>query len=176
MTGYNEDPVEVAREFASACAEMIHVVDLDGAFNESDSPNRAVVREIIEAIDVPIEFGGGIRSIDDIKRLCDAGVARVVVGTVAAESPDALQKFVDEFGSQICVGIDARDGRVMTRGWETATPIQATDLARSVAECGVERIIYTDIARDGALIGPNIEQTLAVAEAANVRVTASGGV
>jgi len=176
MTVYNENPVEVARAFAAAGALMIHVVDLDGAFNESASPNRAVVREIIEAVDVPIEFGGGVRTIEDVRELCDAGVARVVLGTVAAESPDALQKFVDEFASRICVGIDARDGRVMTRGWETATPILATDLARSVAECGVERIIYTDIARDGALVGPNIQQTLAVAEAANVRVTASGGV
>jgi phosphoribosylformimino-5-aminoimidazole carboxamide ribotide isomerase len=176
MTVYNEDPVEVAREFAAAGAEMIHVVDLDRAFNESDSPNRAVVREMVEAVDVPIEFGGGVRTIEDVRELCDVGVARVVVGTVAAESPDALQEFVDEFSSKICVGIDARDGRVMTRGWETATPLMAVDLARSVAECGAERIIYTDIARDGALVGPNILQTLAVAEAANVRVTASGGV
>ena len=176
MTVYNEDPVAVAREFAAAGAQMIHVVDLDGAFNESDSPNRAVVREIMEAVDVPIEFGGGIRTVEDVRELCDAGVVRVVLGTVAAESPDALQKFVDEFASRICVGIDARDGRVMTRGWETATPLMAVDLARSVAECGVERIIYTDIARDGALVGPNIQQTLAVAEASNVGVTASGGV
>ena len=176
MTVYNEDPVEVARAFAAAGAEMIHVVDLDGAFNESDSPNRAVARQIIEAVDVPIEFGGGIRTIDDVRQLCDAGVARVVLGTVAAEAPSRLKEFVGSFGSKICVGIDARDGRVMTRGWETATPLRAIDLARSVAECGVERIIYTDIARDGALIGPNIQQTVAVAEAANVRVTASGGV
>jgi len=176
MTVYNENPVAVAREFAAAGAQMIHVVDLDGAFSESDSPNRAVVREIIETVDVGIEFGGGIRTVEHVRELCDAGVARIVLGTVAAESPDALHKFVDEFSSRICVGIDARDGRVMTRGWETATPILATDLARSVAECGVERIIYTDIARDGALVGPNIQQTLAVAEAANVRVTASGGV
>ena len=176
MTVYNENPVEVARGFAAAGAQMIHVVDLDGAVHESDSPNRAVVREIIEAVDVPIEFGGGIRTIEHVRELCDAGVARVVLGTVAAESPDALQKFVHEFASRICVGIDARDGRVMSRGWETATPLLAVDFARSVAECGVERIIYTDIARDGALVGPNIQQTLAVAEAANVRVTASGGV
>jgi len=176
MTVYNEDPVAVAREFAAAGAEMIHVVDLDGAFAEGESPNRAVVRQIIKAVDVPIEFGGGIRTIEDVRQLCDAGVTRVVVGTMAAEQPDMLVKFVDEFPEKICVGIDARDGRVMTRGWETATPLMAVDLARSVAECSVERIIYTDIARDGALVGPNIEQTLAVAEAANVRVTASGGV
>jgi phosphoribosylformimino-5-aminoimidazole carboxamide ribotide isomerase len=176
VTVYNDDPVQVAREFAAAGAEMIHVVDLDGAFNEVESPNRAVVRRIVDAVDVAIEFGGGVRSLDDVQRLSDAGVARVVLGTVAAESPSTLRDFVNIFGSQICVGIDARDGRVMTRGWEMATPLMATEFARSVAECGVERIIYTDIARDGALVGPNIEQTLAVAEAANMSVTASGGV
>jgi phosphoribosylformimino-5-aminoimidazole carboxamide ribotide isomerase len=176
VTVYNENPVEVAREFSAAGAEMIHVVDLDGAFREAESPNRDVLRQIIEAVDVPIEFGGGIRTVEDVRQLCDAGVTRVVLGTVAAESPQALKEFVDAFRSRICVGIDARDGRVMTRGWETATPLLAVDLARMVVECGVERIIYTDIARDGALVGPNIEQTLAVAEAADVRVTASGGV
>ena len=176
MTVYNDNAVEVARQFASAGAEMIHVVDLDGAFTEAGSPNRAVVTKIVEAVDVPIEFGGGVRTIDDVRQLCDAGVARVVLGTLAAESVDSLRQIVDEFSTQICVGIDARDGRVMTRGWESATPLLATDLARSVAECGVERIIYTDIARDGMLSGPNIQQTLAVAEAANISVTASGGV
>ena len=176
VTVYNDDPVQVAREFAAAGAEMIHVVDLDGAFNEVESPNRAVLRRIVDAVEVAIEFGGGVRSLDDVQRLSDAGVARVVLGTVAAESPSRLKEFVNTFGSQICVGIDARNGRVMTRGWETPTSLTATELARSVAEWGVERIIYTDIARDGALVGPNIQQTLAVAEAANVRVTASGGV
>jgi len=176
VTVYSEDPVEVARAFAAAGAEMIHVVDLDGAFNEAESPNRAVVRRIVDAVNVPIEFGGGVRSLDDVQQLCDAGVAQVVLGTVAAEDHSRLKEFVSSFGSRICVGIDARDGRVMTRGWESATPLMATDLARSVAECGVERIIYTDISRDGALTGPNIEQTLAVARSANVKVTASGGV
>ncbi len=176
VTVYNENPVEVAQEFASAGAEMIHVVDLDGAFNEADSPNRSVVGKIVDAVDVPIEFGGGVRSLEDVQDLCDAGVARVVLGTVAAESPGALTDFVTQFSSKICVGIDARDGRVMSRGWETSTPVMAVDLARSVAKCGVERIIYTDIARDGTLSGPNLEQTLAVIRAGNVRVTASGGV
>src|SRR5215212_7390264 len=176
VTVYNENPVEVAKEFAAAGAEMIHVVDLDGAFNEGDSPNRAVVRRIVEAVDVLIEFGGGIRSLEDVQQLCDAGVARVVLGTLAAESPGSLKGFVNRFGSKICVGIDARDGRVMTRGWEAATTVMAVDLARSVAECGIARIIYTDIARDGTLGGPNIEQTLGVARSADVRVTASGGV
>ena len=176
VTVYNESPVDVAKEFASAGAQMIHVVDLDGAFSEADSPNRTVVQKILEAVDVPIEFGGGVRSPDDVQVLCDQGVARVVLGTVAAESQDSLDDFVRRFSSKICVGIDARDGRVMSRGWENSTPIDAIELARSVAARGVERIIYTDIARDGTLVGPNIEQTLAVVRAANVRVTASGGV
>ncbi|HEX5886673.1 MAG TPA: 1-(5-phosphoribosyl)-5-[(5-phosphoribosylamino)methylideneamino]imidazole-4-carboxamide isomerase [Pyrinomonadaceae bacterium] len=176
MTVYNEDPIAVAKEFASTGAEMIHVVDLDGAFNEADSPNRTVVKKIVDAVDVPIEFGGGVRSLEDVQQLCDSGVARVVLGTLAAESPDSLKAFVDRFSSTICVGIDARDGRVMSRGWETSTPLIAIDLARSVASRGVQRIIYTDISRDGMLVGPNVEQTLAVVRAGNVRVTASGGV
>jgi phosphoribosylformimino-5-aminoimidazole carboxamide ribotide isomerase len=176
MTVYNENPVAVAEKFAAAGAEMIHVVDLDGAFSGAESPNRAVVREIVEAVDVPVEFGGGVRSLEDVRDLCKLGVARVVLGTVAAESPHLLKDIVSEFSARVCVGIDARDGRVMTRGWESATPLLAVELARSVAECGVERIVYTDIARDGMLGGPNIEQTLAVARAANVKVTASGGV
>jgi phosphoribosylformimino-5-aminoimidazole carboxamide ribotide isomerase len=176
VTVYNDDPVAVAREFAAAGAEMIHVVDLDGAFSESDSPNRAVVKRMLETVDVPIEFGGGVRSLGDAQVLAEAGVARIVLGTVAAESPDSLKEFVDRFAAKICVGIDARDGRVMSRGWETCVSLRAVELARLVAFCGVERIIYTDISRDGTLVGPNIEQTLAVVRAANVRVTASGGV
>ena len=176
VTVYNDDPVSVAKEFASAGAEIIHVVDLDGAFSEADSPNRAVLSKILETVDVPVEFGGGVRSLEDAELVAGQGVARIVLGTVAAESPDRLKEFVERFSSKICVGIDARDGRVMSRGWEAETSIDAVELARTVARCGVERIIYTDIARDGTLVGPNIEQTLNVARAANVRVTASGGV
>ena len=176
VTVYNEYPVAVAKEFAAAGAEMIHVVDLDGAFSGSGSPNREVVKQIVADADVLVEFGGGIRSFEDVQELCDAGVARVVLGTVAAESPQLLKDLVGRFGTRICVGIDARDGRVMTRGWEATSTVMAVDLARSVAECGVKRIIYTDIARDGMLVGPNIEQTLAVVRAAQVSVTASGGV
>jgi phosphoribosylformimino-5-aminoimidazole carboxamide ribotide isomerase len=176
VTVYNDDPVAVAKEFAAAGAEMIHVVDLDGAFSEPESPNRAVVRSMLETVAVPIEFGGGVRSLGDAQVLAEAGVARIILGTVAAESPDSLKEFVGRFAAKICVGIDARDGRVMSRGWETPTSLNAVELARSVASCRVERIIYTDISRDGTLVGPNIEQTLAVVRAANVHVTASGGV
>jgi phosphoribosylformimino-5-aminoimidazole carboxamide ribotide isomerase len=176
VTVYDENPVEVARQFARAGAQMIHVVDLDGAFAGGESPNRAVVKKIVAALEVPIEFGGGVRSLDDVQQLCDSGVARIVLGTVAVESPDLLRKLVSRFAEKICVGIDARNGRVMTRGWESETQMEAVDLARFVVGCGVQRIIYTDISRDGMLTGPNVEQTVAVARAANVRVTASGGV
>lgn len=176
VTVYHHDPVAVAKEFAAAGAQMIHVVDLDGAFSGVGSANRAVVKRIIEAVDVPVEFGGGIRTIEDVEELCASGVARVVLGTVAAEEPELLQTFVDRYGARICVGIDARDGRVMTRGWEVESSVQAVELARSMAARGVARIVYTDIARDGMLVGPNLEQTLAVARAADVKVTASGGV
>src|SRR5215204_4555125 len=101
-TVYNENPVQVAKEFASAGAEMIHVVDLDGAFNEQDSPTRAVVRRIVEEIEVPVEFGGGVRSLEDAQELCDAGVARIVLGTVAAETPEALKEFVKRFSAKVC--------------------------------------------------------------------------
>lgn len=176
VTVYDENPVAVAQSFADAGAEMIHVVDLDGAFQGGESRNRTVLAKIVEAVDVPIEFGGGIRSREEVQHLCELGIGRVVLGTVAAESPAHLRGFVDRFGSRVCVGVDARDGHVMTRGWETATRVMAVELARVVAGCGVERIVYTDIARDGMLTGPNVEQTLAVVRAAKVHVTASGGV
>lgn len=176
VTVYDENPVEVAKQFARAGARMIHVVDLDGAFAGGESPNRAVVRKIAAAIDVPIEVGGGVRTMDDVQQLCDAGVARIVIGTVAVESPNLLRELVTRFAEKICVGIDARNGIVMTRGWLSETQIDALGLARFVASSGIKRIIYTDISRDGMLTGPNVEQTVSVARAANVHVTASGGV
>jgi phosphoribosylformimino-5-aminoimidazole carboxamide ribotide isomerase len=176
VTVYDENPVAVAKQFACAGARMIHVVDLDGAFKGGESPNRAVVKRIVQAVAVPVEFGGGVRTIDDVQQLSDAGVARVVLGTVAVESPNLLADLVARFGEKICVGIDARNGQATTHGWEKETRIEAKDLAARVVSCGVRRIIYTDIARDGMLTGPNIEQTVAVARAANVHVTASGGV
>jgi phosphoribosylformimino-5-aminoimidazole carboxamide ribotide isomerase len=176
VTVYDADPVEVAKQFARAGAQMIHVVDLDGAFQGGESANRSVVKQILAAVDVPIEFGGGVRSFADAKQLSDAGVARVVLGTVAAESPELLRELIGAFGEKICVGIDARDGLVTTRGWETVTRITSVELAKRVAAWGVARIIYTDIARDGTLTGPNLEQTVAVARAAKIHVTASGGV
>ena len=176
VTTYSDDPVEVARGFASEGAQTIHIVDLDAAFDGAESRNRAVVREIARQVNVLIQFGGGIRSESDVESLLECGVGRIVIGTLAAESPEMVEKMVKSFGARVAVGIDARDGVVMTRGWEQATGLAATDCAVAVARLGVERIIYTDIKRDGMLSGPNIEQTLAIARATHIQVTASGGV
>jgi phosphoribosylformimino-5-aminoimidazole carboxamide ribotide isomerase len=176
VTTYDAEPVDVARQFELDGATMIHVVDLDRAFGESDSPNRRVLKSILASVVTPIEFGGGVRTVDDARLLSDLGVARIVLGTVACESPELTEEMVARFGSKICVGIDARDGIVMTRGWEASSGKDAIQLAREVAALGVQRIVYTDIARDGMLTGPNISQTVAVARAAQVKITASGGV
>jgi phosphoribosylformimino-5-aminoimidazole carboxamide ribotide isomerase len=173
---YQGDPVELARKFADAGAEMLHVVDLDGAFGVAGSPNRLVARQIFAAVKMPVEFGGGVSSAADVSALLDAGAARVVIGTLAAESSARLRELAQRFGARVCVGIDAHGGKVSLRGWEQRTEILALDLARRVAGDGIARIVYTDISRDGMLAGPNIEQTVAVARTSGLQVTASGGV
>ncbi|HEY6802839.1 MAG TPA: 1-(5-phosphoribosyl)-5-[(5-phosphoribosylamino)methylideneamino]imidazole-4-carboxamide isomerase [Pyrinomonadaceae bacterium] len=175
-TTYGDDPIAVARSFEAAGAGRIHVVDLDGAFSGVESSNRAVVKEIVASVGVPVQFGGGVRSVKDIEALVESGVALVILGTLATESIDQLKLLLDQFGNGICVGIDARDGVVMKHGWAAATNLSAIEFATEVAKLGIERVIYTDIKRDGMLTGPNIEQTIALARAAQVKVTASGGV
>lgn len=173
---YDGDPVERARAFAAEGAPMIHVVDLDGAFAEEGSPNRGIARRIFESAGVPVQFGGGVRAEDDVARLLGWGAARVVVGTLAVESPALLAGLAEKFGERIAVGIDAREGRVVTRGWERQEELAAVELAARVAAAGVARIVYTDVARDGMMGGVNAEQTCAVARASGVPVVASGGV
>lgn len=175
-TVYDGDPVEIARGFAEAGATMLHVVDLDGAFAERGSPNRKVARRIIGALEIPVQFGGGLREISDVHELIESGAARVVVGTLVLESQETLTRLVELFGARVAVGIDARAGRVVTRGWEKQEDVTAVELAARVAALGVSRIIYTDVARDGTLEGVNVEQTCAVARASGLPVTASGGV
>ena len=174
---YKGDPIEVARSFESDGARMLHVVDLDAAFSDDPSTNRRLLGEIIQAIEIPVQFGGGLRSLADVKRVIKLGVTRVVIGTLAVESTETLKELVRSFGSdRIAVGIDARDGEVMVRGWEREAKIRTVELAHEVAKAGVERIIYTDVARDGMLAGVNIEQTLLLARESGLKVTASGGV
>jgi phosphoribosylformimino-5-aminoimidazole carboxamide ribotide isomerase len=173
---YDGDPVEIARGFEAAGARMLHVVDLDGAFAEGNSPNRGVARRIIEAVKIPVQFGGGLRQTNDVRDMIECGAARVVLGTLVVESSELLAQLVELFGARIAVGIDARDGKVVTRGWERQEDIAATELAERVAGCGVSRIIYTDVARDGMLGGVNVKQTCAIARRSGLPVTASGGV
>lgn len=176
VTIYDEDPISVARNFAAAGARMLHVVDLDAAFGADNTANRRVIQTILRTVDVPVQFGGGVRKSADIRRLIDAGVHRVVLGTIAAESTDTLEELAREFGSKICVAIDACDGQVLVRGWETTTQLKTIDLAKGISRAGLDRIIYTDTTRDGMLTGPNLEQTTNVARASQLKVTASGGI
>jgi phosphoribosylformimino-5-aminoimidazole carboxamide ribotide isomerase len=177
VTSYDGNPVEIARAFQGAGAQILHIVDLDGAFSENKDRNREVLKDVIRAIDIPVQFGGGMRTIQDVEEVLSLGVTRVVVGTVAAESPDTLTEMVQLFSpSAIVVGIDARDGQVVTHGWETREQLDALTLARRVAGLGVERIVYTDVQRDGTLVGVNIEQTCLIAQVSRVKITASGGV
>ena len=173
---YDGDPAEIAKKFENAGARMLHVVDLDGAFADRNSKNRKVVRRIIRAVEIPVQFGGGLRSVTDVQQMIEFGAAQVVIGTLAAESPETLEKFVQLFGFRVCVGIDARRGVVLTHGWEKEGKLSAAALARRVADAGVDRIVYTDVARDGMLSGVNLEQTCSIARESGLRVTASGGV
>ena len=175
-TTYDADPMQTADRFVAAGAKWLHIVDLDRAFGDSESINRGVACAIAARFSVPVQFGGGVRTIKDAAEMIDAGIARVVIGTMAVEDPPAMFEMVATFGERVCVGIDARAGEVMTRGWEQKGSLSALDLARSVAAAGIKRIIYTDIARDGMLTGLNVAQTCAVARASGLPVTASGGV
>jgi phosphoribosylformimino-5-aminoimidazole carboxamide ribotide isomerase len=176
-TIYDADPIKVAKAFEKDGAQMLHVVDLDGAFGESVGRNRDVLRNLVHALTIPVQFGGGLRTPKDIEQAFTLGVARVVIGTLAVESPDLLPEIVRKFGAeQVAVGIDARNGQVVTRGWETDGPLTASTLAQRVAAAGVERIIYTDVQRDGTLTGINIQQTCMIAETSGLKITASGGV
>lgn len=176
-TVYGENPVEVARAFAADGAQMLHVVDLDAAFAVADSPNRSVLSEILKAVDLSVQTGGGVRSLADAEKLFDLGVNRIVIGTIAVENPPELERIVNRFGGErIVVGIDARDGEVMTRGWEQGGKITAVELAKQAAKVGIERTVYTDVKRDGMLLGVNLEQTIQLAVESGLKVTASGGV
>jgi len=176
-TIYDGDPIKVAEAFENDGAQMLHVVDLDGAFSEPNGHNRDVLRDLIHAVGIPVQFGGGLRSSKDIEQAISLGVARVVIGTLAVESPDLLANVVGLFGvDHVAVGIDARNGQVVTRGWESEEQISALTLARRVAAAGIERIIYTDVQRDGTLAGVNIDQTCSISEGSGLKITASGGV
>lgn len=174
-TVFGDNPAAQARAFADAGCSWLHLVDLNGAF-EGRSVNTEAVEAIVDSVSVPAQLGGGIRDLAAIARWLDRGVARVILGTVAVENPDLVREAAAEFPGKIAVGIDARAGKVATRGWAEETDVMATDLARQFEDAGVAAIIYTDIDRDGAMGGPNVEATAALARAVRIPVIASGGV
>ena len=174
-TVFGDDPAAQAATFQAAGCQWLHLVDLNGAF--AGSPvNAAAVEAILTRVSVPCQLGGGIRDMATIEMWLTKGLARVILGTVAVENPTLVRAAARAFPGKIAVGIDARKGFVATKGWATETTIQATDLARSYEDAGVAALIYTDIDRDGAMQGPNIEATEALARAVTIPVIASGGV
>lgn len=172
---YDLDPIEVARGFVAAGAKRIHLVDLDAARTGAGT-NRAVIGAIRKAVGVTVEVGGGIRTEDDVKALIDQGVDRLVVGTVLVKNPDAVAGWVSRHGTKFVAGIDARDGEVKVSGWEEGSSMKDVDLAARCRSLGLISIVYTNIARDGMLGGPDLERTLEVAEAAGLPVILSGGI
>ena len=174
-TVFSDSPATQARAFQDAGCEWLHLVDLNGAF-AGEPINGAAVEAILAATDVPAQLGGGIRDMATIERWIERGIARVILGTVAVENPALVREAATAFPGQVAVGIDARDGRVATKGWATETDVMVTDLAKSFEDAGVAAIIYTDINRDGAMQGPNVQATADLARAVSIPVIASGGV
>lgn len=174
-TVYGDDPSAMARRWASEGAEALHIVDLDGAM-EGEPKNAEAVAAVRQAVAVPIQVGGGIRSLEAAALYLDQGVETVIVGTRAAVDADFLASLSSAYPGRVAVGIDARDGLVALKGWTEVSELPASELARRVQDLGASRIIYTDIARDGMLTGPNVEATRALAQSVSLPVIASGGV
>ena len=174
-TVYSDDPVQMAKKWESQGAELIHVIDLDGAFQQHPQ-NSDAIKKTVEQLDIPVQVGGGIRNEKTIRQYIEIGVERVIIGTEAIKNPKLVKKACKAFPEQIVVAIDARRGMVAIEGWTQTTPIKAIDLAKRFEDCGVVAINFTDIDRDGMQTGPNIEETRRIAEAISIPVIASGGV
>ncbi|MFB9757801.1 MULTISPECIES: 1-(5-phosphoribosyl)-5-[(5-phosphoribosylamino)methylideneamino]imidazole-4-carboxamide isomerase [Bacillaceae] len=174
-TVVNENPLEQAIVFEKLGAPFLHLVDLDGALDGTPT-NLPVIESIARTLKIPVQVGGGIRSMETIEALLSVGVSRVIIGTAALLNPAFLQEALDKYGERIVVGIDAKDELVATRGWLDVSDVHYITLAKQMEEMGVKTIIFTDISRDGTLTGPNLEQLKALQDAVNVDIVASGGV
>lgn len=175
-TVFGDDPAAMGRKWVAAGAGWLHVVNLDGAFDEKGTANWLAL-PALTGLGAKVQFGGGVRSLRDVERALSAGVSRVILGTAAIENPDLVEEAVERFGpARIAVGIDAREGRVKTRGWLQDTAVTPAELGRQMQERGVTTAIYTDISRDGILTGVNAEAAAELAGAAGLDVIASGGV
>ena len=173
-TRYADDPAEMARYWAAEGAQRLHVVDLDGA-RDGVRGNADVIRSLLSSVQIPVQVGGGIRTLETAQELLAEGAARVVIGTTAAEDPEVMRAWVAKLGAeQVIVGVDARGGRVATHGWQTVTDLDVLSFCQVLKDYGVQRVLYTDVARDGRLSGPDVEGTRAIASLMNV--IGSGGV
>ena len=172
---FDENPVAVAKQWVDQGATRLHVVDLDGA-KKGQPANLQAIASIVQAVSVPVQVGGGLREYASVANLLSLGVRQAILGTVAVEKPQVVEQLCQEFPGQIIVGIDARNGKVATRGWVETSEVLATSLARQMVQLGTAAIIYTDIHRDGTLNGPNLEALRELAEAINLPIIASGGV
>ena len=172
---FNDNPVEVAKQWEAEGATRLHLVDLDGA-KEGKPENWEAISAIAKAVDLPIQVGGGLRDADRVSALFDLGVQYAILGTAAVENPELVGQLSAQFPGRIIVGIDARDGKVATKGWLETSEVMAMDLAKRMGEQGAAAIVYTDIKRDGTMKGPNLQALRELAEAIETPVIASGGV
>lgn len=173
---YSDSPLKMAKEWEAKGASFIHIVDLDGALM-GYSVNDEVIKTIVQEVKIPIQVGGGIRTITDIDHKLSLGIERVIIGTKAVKDPGFIKEAIATFGSErIVIGIDAKDGMVAIEGWEKISNYQAVSLALEMKKYGVQTIVYTDIAKDGMLMGPNIPHTKEMVEATGINIIASGGI
>ena len=176
QTVYSSTPADVARSFQRQGARWLHIVDLDGAFQGKPS-NIKAIEAIADAVTIPFQVGGGLRSQSDVEKLLKAGASRVIIGTRAVEGPDFVKQLLDEFGNEkIVLGLDAKDGKVAVKGWVETVELTAVDLGKQMRELGIRTAVYTDVSRDGLLAGPNLEMTRQVAIETGLFIIASGGI
>lgn len=173
---YSNTPADMAKRWVDQGATFLHLVDLDGAL-AGKSVNEPVIRSIVEAVSVPVQIGGGIRTKEAIGSMLELGVTRVIIGTKAVENPEFIREVIGEFDAEhIVVGVDAKDGMVAIEGWEKVSTLSASDLCMQMKEYGVRHIVYTDISKDGMLSGPNVAYTKKLTEETGMDIIASGGV
>ncbi len=175
VTVYSDNPINIAKKWEGLGAEYVHIVDLDGAVS-GKLVNYKIIKKIASSINIPIQLGGGIRSMDNIEDLLGLGVNRLILGTAAMKNQSLVEEAIRKYKDKIVIGIDAKDGQVATEGWEEISEITAINLGKKVEAMGAQTIIYTDIGRDGMLIGPNISAMQEMATKVNVSIIASGGI
>ena len=174
-TIYDNNPIDIAKKWEKAGAQYLHVVDLDGALT-GELVNKSLIDGMLNTVNIPIQVGGGIRTLERAEEILNLGVERVIVGTSAIREEGFVKKLIDKFQERVVVSIDAKDGYVCVDGWTNSSEIKAVDFARKLEETGVKNIVYTDIAKDGTMIGPNLYELRKLSESVGINIIASGGI